>query len=55
MANAFDMYNVETFFLNRYVQHSVKVRKLLSVVAHTAKESIAERKQNVSDSNKVPV
>ena len=31
------------------------MRKLLSVVAHTTKESIAERKENVSNSNKVPI
>ena len=55
VVKAFDMYSFELFFLNKYIQHSVKVRKMLSVVAHTAKEFIAERKQNVLNSNKVPV
>ena len=35
----FNMNSVETFFLNKYNQHSVKVRKLLSAVAHTGKET----------------
>ena len=39
VANSFNMNSVETFFLNKYNQHSVKVRKLLSAVAHTGKET----------------
>ena len=40
---------------NKHIQHSVKVTKLLSAIAHIAKDSMAEPKQNISNSNKVPV